>query len=649
MKNSIFFSMFLAFMFSTHIIMAQPEIKERNILMNEAETLHLADALARGNAWSGISGYNDRTFWASIPADIGRSYIEQAEKYLDYNWPVVKATDYLEFVRSGDRRQQVYAACNNALISLVMGELAEGKGRFIDQIINAVWYYSEQTWWGWSAHLSPQKAGSGLPDVNDPIVDLGVGEVASNLSWTLYLFKDEFDKVHPLIAKRLKQEITEKVLHPYFIRDDFWYMGLTGGRPNNWNPWVNYNMLTSYLLLEDDPQRKTAAVRKILRSLDKFLNGYPDDGGCDEGPSYWGAAGAYLYECLEIMGNATNGAFDVYDHPLIKNIGQYFYQVNIHAPYFINFADADPQTGGEPSVVYRYGKAINDTVMQKFGAYLADLNQWGVKSMGGKIGTQLRNLKLIDEIRNAEKEEALVADFRFPDTEIAGGRDRKGSVSGFFFGAKGGFNAESHNHNDIGSCLLYFDGKPCLVDAGRETYVAKTFSSRRYEIWTMQSGYHNLPVINGVEQKDGAVFKAKNTSFKATAGTVVFSTDIAGAYPDEAKVESWVRSYTLKRGKSFTISDKYQLKEVCDKATSSNLLTYCNVSIVKPGILKFEGDGFNLNMSYDAKIFKPEIEFIDITDRQLKRYWPNGLTRIRMILSQPKLAGNYSFTFTKTK
>ena len=35
--------------------------------------------------------------------------------------------------------------------------------------------------------LSPQKAGSGLPDVNDPIVDLGVGEVTNNLSWTWYL------------------------------------------------------------------------------------------------------------------------------------------------------------------------------------------------------------------------------------------------------------------------------------------------------------------------------------------------------------------------------------------------------------------------------------------------------------------------------
>jgi hypothetical protein len=631
---------------------AQPQIKERNILINEAKAISLADALAGGDAWSGLSGYGDRAFWASIPEDFRRSYIEQAERYLTYDWPVVKATDYLEFIRSGERRQEVYGACHGALVSLVMGELAEGEGRFLDQIINAVWYYSEQTWWGWSAHLNMQEAGPGLPDADDPTVDLGVGEVASDLSWTLYLFKDAFDKVHPLIAERLRREIMHKVLDPYFIRDDFWYMGFSGerDRPNNWNPWVNYNMLTCYLLLEDSPGRKTAAVRKILRSLDKFLNGYPDDGGCDEGPSYWGAAGAYLYESLEIMKNATGGAFDVYDEPLIKKIGQYFHQVNIHAPYFINFADADATTGGAPSIVYRYGKSIGDPTMQKFGAWLAELNRWGVKSMGGKIGSQLRDLKLVDEIRNAEKEEALVADFWFPDTEIAGGRDRKGSFEGFFFGAKGGHNSESHNHNDVGSCLMYFDGKPCLVDAGRETYVAKTFSPRRYEIWTMQSGYHNLPVINGVEQRDGSNFKAKDASFKASSGAAVFSVDIAGAYPDEAQVQRWVRSYTLKRGKSFTVSDSYQLKAVTGgKTTSSNLLTYCRASIVKPGVIRFDGDGFSLRMTYDDKLFQPEMEFIEVTDPQLHHYWPEGLTRIRMIFRQPTPSGNCSFTFTEIK
>ncbi len=647
-KFSAIAGLAMAFLLMSHQANGELKPKERNILANEAKAIDLSKVLITDNSWNILPDYKSRKFWDGLPLNIRKEYIEKAEGYLNYNWPVVKATDYLEFIRSGDRRQNVYSACSNALISLVMGELVEGKGRFIDQIINAVWYFSEQTWWGWSAHLGAQKAGSGLPDVNEPYVDLGVGEVTSNLSWTLFLFKEQFDKVHPLISKRLKQEIMNKALIPYFARDDWGYMGFKGGRPNNWNPWINYNMLNSYLLVETDPVKKVAEVQKVINSLDKFLNGYSDDGGCDEGPSYWGAAGALLYESLEILKDATGSKFDVFDDPLIQNIGKYFYKVNIHAPYFINFADADAKTGGDASAVYRYGKAIKDTQMQQFGAYLAKLGNWGESAMGGKIGEQIRDLGLINEIRTSESKEALVADFWFPDTEVAGARDKEGSFNGFFFGAKGGFNAESHNHNDVGSCLMYFDGKPCLIDLGREEYIAKTFSSRRYEIWTMQSGYHNLPVINGVEQKDGARFKARNSSFTANTKSAKFSSEISGAYPDDAKIKSWVRSYTLNRGKSFVISDKFEFSELKPGAvTSSNLITSCKVIEIKPGLLRFDGEGFRLNFSYNPKVVAPVLDFKEVNDRTLKRYWPEGVTRIRMEFLKPVLKGSNTMIFTE--
>jgi hypothetical protein len=625
---------------------AQVKIKERNRLATEAKAIDLMGSLKTDNSWNKLPGYHDRQFWDNLPVKVREEYIAKAEKLLAYDWPAVKATDYLEIIRSGNRRQDVFATVNSSLNSLVMGELIEGKGRFIDQIINGIWFYSEQTWWGWSAHFGFQKAPKGLPDVNDRTVDLGVGEVANNLAWTWFLFKDEFDKVHPLISKRVKLEVMDKAVIPYYERNDFNYQGFTGERVNNWNPWVNFNMLNSALLLENDPVRKKAEVLKIVNSLDKFLNGYSDDGGCDEGPSYWGAAGAVLYQNLAILKNATNGKFDVFDNPLIQNIGKYFYKVNIHAPYFINFADADAMTPGVPSSVYLYGKAIKDPQMQQFGTYLAKLNKWGETSFTGRICDQIEKLSLLKEIGSAESKEALVADFWFPDTEVAGARDKENSYLGFFFGAKGGFNNESHNHNDVGSCVMYYDGKPCLIDLGREEYTAKTFSPRRYEIWTMQSQYHNLPRINGVEQKDGDQFKAKNSTFIADNVKAVFTTDIAGAYPVTAKVKSWVRSYTLDRGKSFMIEDNWLLSEKSDSLTSSNLMTYCKVTDIAPGVLKFEGDGFTLNMKYDSKKVTPKIEFIKVTDNGLKRFWPNGVTRVILAFKNPGLKGEQKIIFT---
>ena len=620
--------------------------EERDLLQKESQEIILKSALVRDFSDLGFPTYESREFWNKLPSEIKTQYIKEGEQYLDYGWPVVKATDYLEIIRSGDRKQEVYAAPRAALMATVMAELVEGQGRFMDQIINGVWYYSEQTWWGWSAHLPSPK---GLPDLRKPSIDLGVGEIANILSWTWMLFKDEFDKIHPLISTRLKDEIMYKAVTPYYERNDFWWQGLDGSRDvNNWNPWTNHNMLTAILIMDDNWERKLAGVEKVIKSLDQFINVYPDDGGCDEGPSYWGRAGASLYQNLDLLKRATNGKFDVYDKSIIKNMGNYIYKAYINYPYFVNFADADATTGSRPQIIYSFGKDIQDPVMWKFGVFLAKKQGWGEEKPRGKVDEQIMQLIMLDDISESEGENALISDFWLPDTEVAGARDDAGSVKGFFFCAKGGHNAESHNHNDLGTCVLYYDGKPCLIDIGRETYTAKTFSSRRYEIWTMQSGYHQLPQINGVDQMQGRQYVAKNTIFSADAKKAVFSTDISSAYTDEAGVNSWKRGYRLDRGKKFTITDNYELNEV-KAPTTINLITYCQVSDKGPGTLQLDGDGFSLALKYDHKTVTPKIEFNEVTDKGLSRYWPDGITRIVFEIQNQKLKGKNQFVITEKK
>ncbi len=86
---------------------------------------------------------------------------------------------------------------------------------------------------------------------------------------------------------------------------------------NNWDPWISSNWLTSALLMEPDAERRRAAVGKILRCLDNFMNGYADDGGCDEGPGYWGRAAASLFDCLELLHAATAGQCNGFALPLV--------------------------------------------------------------------------------------------------------------------------------------------------------------------------------------------------------------------------------------------------------------------------------------------------------------------------------------------
>lgn len=53
--------------------------------------------------WVPYPDYSDRAGWDKLLGDYKEKYIRKGESYLDYEWKVVKATDYLEFGRSGDR------------------------------------------------------------------------------------------------------------------------------------------------------------------------------------------------------------------------------------------------------------------------------------------------------------------------------------------------------------------------------------------------------------------------------------------------------------------------------------------------------------------------------------------------------------------
>jgi hypothetical protein len=335
-----------------------------------------------------------------------------------------------------------------------------------------------------------------------------------------------------------------------------------------------------------------------------------------------------LYENLDLLKRATNGAFNVYDHPLIANIGRFIYRAYIDYPYFVNFSDADAMMSSRPFIIYCYGRDIGDTVMQNFGAFLAQQQGWGAGIPGGKIGEQLQKLAYLEEIDNARAENALVGTFWLPQTEICGARDAEGTSAGFFFAAKGSHNGESHNHNDVGTCVLYYNGQPCLIDLGRQTYTAKTFGERRYEIWTMQSQYHNVPVINGMGQGAGLAYRAEDAHFHDDNQSVLFSVDIARAYPADAQVEKWTRSYRLHRQVDFRIRDAFELKERTAAATRLHFMTSCTVSQPGADCLILTGSGFMVQMQYNARKVRPVVEYIEVTDPNLREDWPAGVTRI---------------------
>ncbi|TKG94917.1 hypothetical protein EYV94_09370 [Puteibacter caeruleilacunae] len=618
--------------------------KKRDLLQKQSKAKGLSEVLVSNNSWVNFPAYKDRAAWSKIPQEKRDEYIKQGEKYLDYNWPAVPASTYLDFMRTGSREvmQIPYRERQSAFESLVMAELMEGKGRFIDQIINGVWVYCEQTYWGLSAHLYMQKVGPGLPDVSDLTIDLGAGKVATDLAWTNYFFKEQFDAINPLISQRIVKEITDKVLTPYYTRDDMWWMAFNSDFVNNWNPWCNYNVLNCVMLIEKDNDKKIAAIEKTLRSVDQFINYYHEDGGCEEGPGYWGHAGGKLYDYLELVYEITEGKISLFDNSLVQNIGKYIYKAYIADPYFINFADAGARIHTRPGIIYSFGQRINDEKMIGFGSFLAKKYNWKDELFHGKIEFALANLFRVDELLSHESYEPLEDSFWMPGTEIMGARDKANTTNGFYFAAKGGYNNESHNHNDAGTFVLYYNGQPCLVDAGVGTYTRKTFSPERYTIWTMQSQYHNLPKVNGVDQANGKEYKATNCSFYNSKSQTIFNVDLTKAYPAAAQLKSWKRSMKLRKGKSFEVTDNYQL-DAYKAPTSYNLLTCCKTEVNK-NTITLKGEGYTLKLQFNPKLVTPKVESIDIKDNRLKKAWPQGLSRIVFTANSKNLTGKNVFT-----
>jgi hypothetical protein len=641
-------SRLFAVLFSFCLITGAEGKDPRNLLTSGLPKSELSKKLIALDAWRPFPMVAEREQWQALPAEIRSACLKEAEEQIGAVWEVLPATSFLEYKREGNRTryERILFARRARLANLVLAEAFENQGRFLDDIANGVWAVCEESYWGVPAHIGMQKRGVDLPDVTEPTIDLFAAETASLLAWTHYLLGEQLTGVSPLVPERIRLETERRILGPGRDRDDFWWMGF-GSRDdlNNWTPWICSNWLSAALLLEKDQARRVDSVYRVMTCLDNFLNVYPDDGGCDEGPGYWGHAGASLFDCLELLGSATGGALNLYDKPLIRNIGQYIYRVYIKDDYFINFADASGRVTPNGALVYRYGNRIDDPVMTGFGSFLVQRAHGGAFSVprSGSLVRVLPDLFSLQDVLAAPPVEPLLADFYLPDLEVMGARSAGQSDQGFYLAAKGGHNDESHNHNDVGNFIVYADGKPVLIDVGVETYTAKTFSSRRYEIWTMQSGYHNLPTINGVMQRAGLEYRALNPAISVSAERVSFSLDIAPAYPEEARVRTWMRTLTLERGQHVELHEAYVLKDFL-QPIGLNLMTPLVVQTVEPGTIKLSETGSSQRtfvIRYDPSLFQPEVEEMPITDARLSPVWGNRLARIQLTAKSRDLKGEY--------
>ena len=625
------------------------QITQRNLLSGHFKLEDVKNSLIRKDDWKPFprmaAQWKERVPQAQLD-----EIVKRGEQLLGKEIPQVPATLLLEYVRTGNRSNyeaKSFARRNN-LMDLVLAESIEDKGRFSDTIANYVWAICEETYWGVPAHLSVQKAKSGLPDVEDPVVELFGAETVATLALTDYFVGERLDKVSPLIRKRIYIEAYRKIFVPVNRLPVYSWMD-PARKVNNWDPWIMSNLITANLLLEPDDAKRAANVYQYMKLTDAYLNGLGDDGGCDEGPSYWFAAGGAVFDTLETLQSATNNRINIYGEPLIKKMASYIYKMHIADNYFVNFADADPKFSGDGLMIYRFGKAINDETLSQFGHYLYQRNKIPVGE-GFEKPRRIRNLLTLNRLPAANSSYASADEAWFPDIQVLTAR----TSSGLFMATHAGNNDESHNHNDVGDFIVYYGNEPLIVDAGRGNYTAKTFSSKRYELWFTQSQYHNLPIVDGFGQLAGKSYLAENAKQSTSVTASSLFMDISKAYPKEAGINFWNRTVDLDRTKNVVeISDEYSLAKT-PTSLQQIFMTVCDVDITSAGKIKLTTPtGRTATLSYHqdewtVAIDKPSTAGPEYSSFATK--WDNRpLTRIILSSKGPKSKNTLHYEVSITK
>lgn len=544
--------------------------------------------------------------------DVRESYIRYGEQYAGKPWLSPSARLFSEFKTNGNRTRYEAAtfAKRRQLAALVMAEVAEGKGRFMGDIIDGLMSTLEETWWGLPAHYGTKIM---LPD--DQNVDLFNAETAGLVAWTKRALAKQLEEFSPLLMKRIDTEMERRILVPALEHDHWWKRA-----GMNWNPWICSNWAVSVIECEHDTSRADRAFSQIEAAMKCFVDAYPDDGGCDEGPTYWDRAAASMYDCiLSLEGRGKR----VELCPKLLRMASYCYSTYIADGYCLNFADSHGnRLVQQPNVMYVIGVMTGDVTMQEFAAYVArEKGFWsdasGMYDKSGNyptLGRELVFLSMLDKFSKVEPREPQMADNWLPRLQIFSARR-----NGMFVAMKGGHNDESHNHNDVGSFVVYDGGKPVLVDPGVGEYTSQTFGKGRYDIWTMKSAYHNLPKINNCDQKNGKRYAARNVKYRKGA----LEMDIAGAYPDSAGVKRWTRKVSIDRRGIVTIDDSYELSR--GHAPQQLML----VSAVEP---KVDESGILLGscrLRMNNAVVDVKVEpLADKFDPMMQSMWPDGLWRI---------------------
>lgn len=611
--------------------------QDMNSIFEEAQEKNFFDKVYSCENYKPFPNATDRAFWEKLNPVLKDSLIREAKKYVNFEWPGIRATEILAYARFGERRaEEKINEKRRALLALTLAECVVYDNSFIDDITDGLWSICEESCWAAAAHIDTCGGTfDGLPRTEEKILDLNACETAQLVSFVYYMLHDKLKAQSIVLTERVKGEVNRRIVSPYLTEDCYWWIGKTGRKLNNWNPWCNSNVLFSALCTEENYNLRCAIIKKVMESIDLFLYQYPSDGACDEGTSYWFKAGGKLINALEILSGASENKLDIKHIDKAENIGMYIVNARLCGNYYQNFADGSAIIN-EPDAfaIYNMGRVFNNEIFINEGRFLRKYMKNIASFKNFAAWEVMRRIKYYDEIKEKAATNQLRKSIYFEGTQNMISRQSTEAEKGLILAVKGGTNIESHNHNDIGNFIVYNDGRPVIIDVGVGTYSRDTFNENRYTIWTMQSLYHNLPIVNGKGEHEGEKYIAENVSHSFADEKDIFSLNLKKAYETDCGIENWIRTAELDRKeKTITVEDDFRLNRQSELEFT---LMLANKPTINENMVKAGNCKIAIVSDCKMEVFCEEIM---ITDSKLYNEWGDSIYRIHIKFAEKVKSG----------
>ncbi|MFE6891192.1 heparinase [Streptomyces sp. NPDC057694] len=620
----------------------------------------LADPAARLT----VPDVTRREVWDAVPKALRERVLADAADELGRPAPRLTAGAWARALRDGNRgayedaawrlQERVSLLC---LAAVLTGESADAADPapdacpYLDAAVDGLVAFAETSTWCWAPHDRFAAArGEVVPDPDDPYPDLGAAEVAALFAWADHALGPHLDRRAPGLRRRLRREVEARLLGPFERRGDWAWIGADGGA-NNWNPWIHGAVLAAALLLCDDPdepaapdapadeERRTRLVSLVVEGLDHYVRALPDDGGIDEGISYWWAGACRLLEILDLLADVGGPALDARELPLLAELLKYPRRMHLGADRYVNVGDAPARldTRQPWQVPFRWGGRLGqpDTVAHALAGARQQECAAPPRAGLGRALTALADRDWCRAVTGPVPEPSWPSrETWLPRLQILVAREAAGSTDGLTLAVKAGHNGEHHNHLDVGSYWLAVDGRPLVVDVGRPTYTAQTFGPDRYAAWPFTSGWHNVPEPGGAGQLPGAAYGAREVGVELGADHSGLTAELSAAYPP-GTVERWDRTARLTRASSGAPASYVSVEDRWRGGPPRGALHHVLAGHVEHGdgwaTVTCPDGGRGLEMRWDPDAADAVVEPRKLDDPLLTRSWGDVLTRLTLI------------------